>query len=118
MKKNKLLKFLWNFWWYRLKVFKIEKYKLNKIFKSNSWYIIYLNIENIDEFKKELFVKKNLAKFWDDTKITIISRRDFINWFENNKNYRKKYLLINNINHCKYEYRYIRFSGLESYILK
>lgn len=118
MIRNKILRFLWNFNWYRLTIFKIEKYQLNNIFRNNKWHIVCLDSIDLQELKTKIFYNRNIPKFWDDNKIQIIKKRDFIKWFETNKNSKKRILFINNLFHCKYEYRYIRFNGFESFILK
>lgn len=118
IKKKEILKKLWNFNWYKLKLFYIKNYQLDNILKNNKWIIMQIDSLSIKDDIKNFNNNKYLKKLIDNNQIIKIKRNEFTVWFDNNKDISKKYLIINNINHCKYEYRYIRYNGYQSFLIK
>lgn len=97
---------------------KINIKRIDKILDNDKW--IFIDMNNIfnnnvkDKLTNEIINKlKNKKRYW-----LFLNNDEFIKWFSFNKDINKKYLLINNLFHCKYQYRFIRFHGYKSFLLK
>lgn len=118
MKKIKINKFLWNFNFYRMFLKKINNKTFDKTLNNDEWILIDLNKITNDYIKNKLSKDiinnlKNNNRYW-----LFFNNDEFLKWFNSNKNINKKYLLINNFYHCKYQYRLIRYNGYKSYLIK
>lgn len=118
MNKIKFNIFLWNFSFYRMMVKKINLNKFKKILNNDKWILIDLN-KITNEKIKNILKDDILTNLKNSKRFLLFSNtNNFIDWFNSNKDISKKYLFINKFFHCKYQYRFIRFNGFKSYLIK